>query len=243
MNTGRKGLPGHPCPDPLPRYSPVSGRNGANARRRAEGLLFNEKRPWDYDQVDLALDYFLLGTPDREMQRRLGRSPDGVLTAVEHKIVTRFPNFTGYLHHGGVRVDRRWTPLTGKDYAVVRWSLSRKGQERRACDPAWLAKLLARDEDEVRQLLDRLAGKMPGLLDGARQLAGGPPRRHRIGRYEFGPRELGVPLSYDPRKHPAKAAWKDCETEADLWALLAAALLAGLDRMKEVLKKGRGLGL
>lgn len=121
-------------------------------KQRMQSLLTNDGRPWTYEQLDILLNTYLEYGYDKTGDGRrcieaCGRSRDSIGTALR-KLAIRYNEFCSY-EPTAMRADRTSQPFNSSDYSLLELSTGPSGVKNKAADPAWLSKLLGREEGEV----------------------------------------------------------------------------------------------
>lgn len=121
--------------------------------------LHGRLRLWEPDEDDTVMQGFLCGW-DPDCFPLLRRSRKALLTRI-WKIAGRFPGADGY-RPGKCRTDRRGTPWTAADRAVIEYATSTAGIRQGAHLPAYIAPVLMRTAKEVRAWMEaQAAGACP----------------------------------------------------------------------------------
>lgn len=122
-----------------------------------------EKSRWTVEEMDEFLEAFLvqeLPVVSKKdcLLRTAHRTISSVLNMI-HKLATNFENSAAQWYEPANRTNRSGTQLTDRDLVIVKLACGMKGQRRRAFEPAYLAKILARGEKEMDKWMRKWGGR------------------------------------------------------------------------------------
>ena len=136
-------------------------------RRLAEtrGEFFNDGKPWVNEHLNILMNGLLVynwgytaPAGRKSFQSELGRSPKSIETYGKWKVPARYPDVAWYESQS--RVDRSGAPWSKRDYSFLEIATGEKGIEHGGCMASWIRRVLARDENEVREWLRQRAERM-----------------------------------------------------------------------------------
>lgn len=136
------------------------------------GPFVNEGKPWTNEDIDFLLESYLKGTPyDAEagvrcMANNLWRSRESIKCKL-YKLSVRHPQSGGDEYEPK---NRTWTtPLHSdneKAMCLLEAAVSGEGRRHRAHEAPYIAKILNRSPEEIRQFLEKIRWGAPLIVKG-----------------------------------------------------------------------------